>query len=194
MLAFPSAPKHVRHLLQGLGERAKVNFLPPRQNSTHLSDFFQIPQNPPRTLPVHGVIHILKSYLGFLFGHFWMTHPPRANAWTPALMLHLTNPCAKRKVLCLTKPKGKIYETKSLGHYITHEVKMEKKKKKKEKTEKFKDLVWEEKIGEIERDGYTNCNWGMAWNWPSGLGNKTRNWRWGRSEIIQTSAPLRLAT
>ena len=33
--------------------------------------------------------------------------------------LHLTNPCAKRKVLGLTKPKGKIYKTKSLGHYIT---------------------------------------------------------------------------
>ena len=33
--------------------------------------------------------------------------------------LHLTNPCAKRKVISLTKPKGKIYKTKSLGHYIT---------------------------------------------------------------------------
>ena len=40
-------------------------------------------------------------------------------AWTPALMLHLTNPCTKRKVLILTKPKGKIYKTKSLRHYIT---------------------------------------------------------------------------
>ena len=39
--------------------------------------------------------------------------------WTPALMLHLTNPCAKRKVLSLTKPKGKIYKTKFLGNYIT---------------------------------------------------------------------------
>ena len=39
--------------------------------------------------------------------------------WTPALMLHLTNPCAKRKVLSLTKAKGKIYKTKSLGSYIT---------------------------------------------------------------------------
>ena len=38
--------------------------------------------------------------------------------WTPALMLRLTNPYAKRKVLSLTKPKGKIYKTKSLGHYI----------------------------------------------------------------------------
>ena len=34
--------------------------------------------------------------------------------------LQLTNPCAKRKVLSLTKPKGKIYKTKSLGHYITN--------------------------------------------------------------------------
>ena len=40
-------------------------------------------------------------------------------AWTPALMLQLTNPCSKRKVLSLTKPKGKIYKTKSLRNYIT---------------------------------------------------------------------------
>ena len=33
--------------------------------------------------------------------------------------LHLTNPCAKWKVLSPTKPKGEIYETKSLSHYIT---------------------------------------------------------------------------
>ena len=31
--------------------------------------------------------------------------------------MYLTNPCAKRKVLSLTKPP--IYKTKSLGHYIT---------------------------------------------------------------------------
>ena len=36
-------------------------------------------------------------------------------------MLHLTNPCAKRKILSLTKPKGKIYKTKSIRHYITGE-------------------------------------------------------------------------
>ena len=46
-----------------------------------------------------------------------MTHP--LCTWTPALMLHLTNPYAKRKVLSLTKPNGKIYKTKSLGNYIT---------------------------------------------------------------------------
>ena len=47
----------------------------------------------------------------------WHIHSVRA--WTPALMLHLTNPCTKRKVLILTKLKGKIYKTKSLCHYIT---------------------------------------------------------------------------
>ena len=46
-------------------------------------------------------------------------HILSARAWITALMLHLTNPSAKRKVLSLTKPKGKIYKTKSLGHYIT---------------------------------------------------------------------------
>ena len=46
-------------------------------------------------------------------------HILSAHAWTPELMLHLTNPCTKRKVLILTKPKGKIYKTKSLRHYIT---------------------------------------------------------------------------
>ena len=61
----------------------------------------------------------LNSYQGFLFWHLWMTHPLRARAWTPALMLHQTNPCAKRKVLSLTKLKGKTYKTKSLSNYIT---------------------------------------------------------------------------
>ena len=46
-------------------------------------------------------------------------HILSSRAWTPMLMLHLTNPCAKRKVLCLTKPKGKIYKIKSLRNYVT---------------------------------------------------------------------------
>ena len=46
-------------------------------------------------------------------------HILSAHAWTPVLMLHLTNPCTKWKVLSLTKPKGKIYKTKSLRNYIT---------------------------------------------------------------------------
>ena len=72
------------------------------------------------TLPVHDVTHIFCSisYLGFYFDICeWCVLSARA--WTPAFMLHLTNPCAKRKVLSLTKPKGKIYKTKSPGYYIT---------------------------------------------------------------------------
>ena len=73
------------------------------------------------TLPVRDVIHfplVIFSIWDFYFDiSEWHILPTRA--WTPALMLHLTNPCTKRKVLSLTKPKGKIYKTKSLGHYIT---------------------------------------------------------------------------
>ena len=61
----------------------------------------------------------LNSYLGFLFWHLWMTHPLRTRGNT-CVLLHLTNPWAKRKVLSLTKPKGKIYKMKSLGNYITY--------------------------------------------------------------------------
>ena len=69
---------------------------------------------------MHDVIHpSLIFYLGFYFDICeWCVLPERA--WTPAFMLHLTNPCAKWKVLSLTKPKCEIYKTKSLGHYITY--------------------------------------------------------------------------
>ena len=70
---------------------------------------------------MYDVIHIPRSYFSLWDFYFdiseWHVLPGRA--WTPALMLHLTNPCAKRKVLSLTKPKGKIYKTKSLGLCIT---------------------------------------------------------------------------
>ena len=57
-------------------------------------------------------------YLGFLLWHIWMTRPLRAREHLRSC-LQLTNLCAKRKVLSLTKPKGKIYKTKFLDHYIT---------------------------------------------------------------------------
>ena len=34
--------------------------------------------------------------------------------------LHLTDPCTEPKILILTKPKSKIYKTKSLRNYIAH--------------------------------------------------------------------------
>ena len=116
MLTFPSAPNHVRYPPQGLGElRKSTVFLDAR---TQLTDFSQIPQIlRARFRCMTSFTSPWSYYLGFLFWHLCMTHPARAT-WTPALMLQLTNPCAKRKVLSLTKPKGKIYKTKSLSHYI----------------------------------------------------------------------------
>ena len=112
MLTFPSHHHHyyVRHLPQGLSELQKSTFFGGK-DSTHW--LFSNPQNPQRTLPVHDVIYtsgIWDFYFDISEWHI-----------LPALMLHLTNPCAKRKVLSLTKPKGKIYKMKSFGHYITVE-------------------------------------------------------------------------
>ena len=64
----------------------------------------------------HPLVHI--TIWNFYFDICeWRILP--AHEWTPALMLHLTNPCTKRKVLILTKPRGKIYKTKYLRHYST---------------------------------------------------------------------------
>ena len=45
----------------------------------------------------HDIIHLPRSY--FLSGNFYFDicewHILPAHAWTPALMLHLTNPCTK---------------------------------------------------------------------------------------------------
>ena len=107
----PPAARPVRALKVNLLRRQKLNsltFLKSPKSSAHASGAWRH-SHPPG--------HIF--YLGFLFWHLWMTHPPCARV-KPALMLHITNPCAKRKVLSLTKPKSKTYKTKSLGHYITY--------------------------------------------------------------------------
>ena len=70
---------------------------------SNLSPRFQCVTSPKYPCP----IPIWHFYFDISEGHILST-----GAWTPALMLHLTNPYAKRKVLCLTKPKGKIYKTK----------------------------------------------------------------------------------
>ena len=85
---------------------------------TQLTDFFQIPQI------LHACFRCMTSFTSpshfFLSGILILISLNDTYAWIPALMLLLTNPCAKRKVLSLTKLKGKIYKPKSLGHYITH--------------------------------------------------------------------------
>ena len=91
----------------------KANLLLPRQE---LNKLLFLKSQP--TLPVRDVTQIPWSQ--FLSGIFILTSLNDTSSDTPALMLHLTNPCAKRKVFSLTKPKCKIYKTKSLGNYITH--------------------------------------------------------------------------
>ena len=118
MLTFPSVKPHP-HPHNTCGSESQPSSSEP---GTQLTDFSQISQNPPRTLPVHDVIHIPWSY--FLSGVFILTSvndtsSPHARQHLRST-LHLSNPCAKRKVLSLTKPKGRIYKTKSLDHYITY--------------------------------------------------------------------------
>ena len=92
----------------------KVNLLLPRRELKWLLFLKSQP-----ALPVRDVTHHLVSIpIWYFYFDISEWHILSARAWTPALMLHLTNPCAKRKVLSLTKPKGKIYKTKSLRKYI----------------------------------------------------------------------------
>ena len=81
---------------------------------SQLTVFFKF-QNPPPITFGHDVIHVPGhiSYLVFLLWHLWLSHPPRVCVNTCTQCVHLTNPCTKRKVLRLTKPKGKIYKTKN---------------------------------------------------------------------------------
>ena len=90
----------------------KVNLLLPRQELNSL--LFLKSQNPQPMLPGMTSFPIWEFYFDVCESRILP-----ARAWTPALMLHLTKLCTKRKVLSLTKPKGKIYKTKSLSHYIT---------------------------------------------------------------------------
>ena len=56
---------------------------------------------------------------GVLFWHLWMTHPPHTYMNTCAHVCTQLTHALSRKVLSLTKPKGKIYKMKSLRNYIT---------------------------------------------------------------------------
>ena len=94
---------------------------------TQLTAFFQIPKI--FSASGHDVIHVPGriSYLSFLLWHLWLSHPPRTRVNTCTQLTHaLTNPCTKRKVLSLTKPKGVKYKTKNdnikktLGKYNTN--------------------------------------------------------------------------
>ena len=120
MTTFPSAPPPCPASAARPRRAPKFNHLPRTQKLNSLT-FLKSPKSSAHASGAwrhsHPPGHI--SIWDFYFDiSEWDILPARA--WTPARMLHLTNPCAKRKVLSLTKPKGKIYKTKSLGHYVTH--------------------------------------------------------------------------
>ena len=78
----------------------KVNLLLPRRELNWLLFL--------KSQPMFPVRDVTQIPCDFYFDiSEW--HILSACAWTPALMLHLTNPCAKRKVLSLTKAKSDIY-------------------------------------------------------------------------------------
>ena len=117
LTAFTSVPKHVRHpICKLLVWPPKVNLLVRTQERN--SAFFQIP----KSLALPGMTSFSSAGLISYLGIFILTSvndTSSLRAWTLALMLHLTNACTKRKVLILTKPKGKIYKTRYLRNYIT---------------------------------------------------------------------------
>ena len=115
MLTFPSATHHVRHPPQGLGELQKSTFFFRGRNSTHW-----LSQISAHSSGAWRHSHLLDPFpiWGFILTSVNDASSPHARENLRSC-LHLTNPCAKRKVLSLTKPKGKTYKTKSLGHYIT---------------------------------------------------------------------------
>ena len=119
MTTFPSVPNHVWHSPQSLGELWKPTFFFGGKNSD--SWLFSNPQNPLHTFLVHESFTSPWShfYLGFLFWHLWMTYPPCAQHEHLRSCFTLTHALSEG-FLSLTKPKGKIYKTKSLSHYITH--------------------------------------------------------------------------
>ena len=95
---------------------AQIRLASPRSQS-QLTDFSQISAHAsgawrhshPWSYPLSGI---------FIVTSLNDSSAPRAREHLRSCLL-LTNPCTKRKVPSLTKPKGKIYKTKPLGRYIT---------------------------------------------------------------------------
>ena len=123
LVAFTSPPNHVRHaickLLVWPRWAPKINLAVRTQELNSL--LFLQSQKSSAYVPVHDVNHIPWSYFlsGVLFWHLWMTHHPRACVNTCAHVCTKLTHALSRKVLILTKPKGKMYKTKPLRDYIT---------------------------------------------------------------------------
>ena len=107
---FHLTPPRAAHFVDP--NRSRLDYLPLDSNLNYC--FFQISKSSARRFRAwrHSRPRFI-SYLGFLLEHLWLSHPPCARVNTCTQCVHLTNPCTKRKVLSVTKPKGKIYKRKN---------------------------------------------------------------------------------
>ena len=90
---------------------------------TQLTAFSQIPKSSAYTSGAWRHSHPLVLFFFIWDFYFDISewHILSARAWTPALMLHLTNPCTKRKVPILTKSKAR-YIKRNPSAIILHNV------------------------------------------------------------------------
>ena len=94
------------HPTQGHGEQAKVNRLLPRQNSTQLT----FPKSPQILRARFRCMTSFTSptfYLGFLFWHLWMTHPPRARVNTCAQVCTKLTHALSERLSAQLNPKAR---------------------------------------------------------------------------------------
>ena len=81
----------------GLREQVKANRLPPRQVSSQLT-FFKFPKSSAHFLCVTSSAVTSPRFSSWaIVTSLSDTSVLRARAWTPALMLHLSNPCNEPK-------------------------------------------------------------------------------------------------
>ena len=119
MLTFPSdsttCSTPAANYWSGLGElRKSSTFVQPRISTNYFFFKFQNPQLSRAWSHLRPRFHFLSVFLW----HLWLLYPPPARVNTCAQCGHLTNTCTKWKIPSLTKPKGKMYKTKSLRNYI----------------------------------------------------------------------------
>ena len=120
MLTFPYVPNHVRTRHKAAASKQKSPFFFGRQDSTNWL-FSNLPKS---SAHASGAWRHSHPQVLFSIWDFYFDISERHILPAPARE-HLRSYCTElthalsRKVLGLTKPKGKIYKRKSLGHYIT---------------------------------------------------------------------------
>ena len=117
MLTFPSEPTTCGTPLQttGLASASSENQLPSSSVEYQLSVFFQIPKILSPSLPgmtsFMSPVHFLSGF--FILTSVIVTSSPRAREHLHSICALKLTHALSRKVLSLTKPKGKIHKMKN---------------------------------------------------------------------------------